>query len=186
MREIEILQQLPRKCSLRAEGQDDMRCTVLLIMLLFLTTGVSSQSSPPQQSPSSHTANAVDYAKPLFIHAACDGKTSSAVLAALKEEIRSSTSYRLVPGLDDNGRMDVVLTIYMNCSERSDVAAVATTYGIGRCFSSTDCRGSVDGASIRAALCDSSPPTECGRELFKRLDEYAKHPNPARLELEPK
>lgn len=117
-------------------------------------------------------ASAAENLRSLFIHAACDGKISSAVLSSLKEEIRTSTKYQLVPGLDDNGRMDTVLTIYMNCAERSDVAAVATSHGWAHCDSVTDCRGTVDGSSIRSTLCDAIAAAECGRTLFKAFDAY--------------
>ena len=147
-----------------------MKCLVLILLVTLTSLAASAEGDP----------------KPLLVNARCDGKISSAVLSSLKEEIRTSTKYQLVPGLDDNGRMDIVLLIYMVCTEHNDVAAVATTYGIGHCFSRTDCRGTVDGSSIKVALCNSSPPAECGRALYKAFDDYSIHPNPAQLKLEPK
>ncbi len=123
-------------------------------------------------------ANAAESPIPLFIRAACDGKLSSVVLFSLKEEIRTSTKYQLTPGLDDNGRMDKVLTIYMSCAERSDVVAVATNYGMAHCFSGTDCRGAVDAISIKSALCAADAAAECGRALFKAFDDYVRTPRP--------
>jgi hypothetical protein len=128
-------------------------------------------------------ASAAESPRSVFIHAACDGKISSAVLSSLREGIRTSQKYQLVRTLDDEGRMDIVLTIYMNCAERSDVAAVAIGNGLAKCFGTTNCHLSVDGSSIRSALCDASAAVECGRALFKAFDEFMKRPNPAQLKL---
>jgi hypothetical protein len=86
-------------------------------------------------------ANPAEHPSPVFIRTTCDGKFSSAALSSLKEEIRTSTKYQLVPSLDDNGRMDEVLTIYMHCTEHSDVVAVATNYGLAKCLSVKECHG---------------------------------------------
>jgi hypothetical protein len=120
----------------------------------------------------SQAANAAESPRPVFVHAVCDGKISSAVLSSFREDIRTSQKYRLVPTVDDNGSMDVVLTVYMHCTERNGAAAVATTYGKGKCVSATRCHGTVDGSSVRSALCDSNAAAECGRVLFNAFDDY--------------
>jgi hypothetical protein len=124
-------------------------------------------------------ANSADVSKSsIFIKAAaCDGKLSSAVIASLKEEIGNSQKYHLVPNLSDEGRMGEVITIGMACSERTEVAAVATTYGKGKCFPGAYCHQAVDGSSLKVALCDSNAIAECGRVLFKTFDDYASHMN---------
>jgi hypothetical protein len=123
-------------------------------------------------------ANAADAPKSsVFIKAACDGKLSSAVIASLKGEIGNSQKYHLVPNLSDEGRMSEVITIQMVCSERTEVAAIATTYGKGKCFPGAYCHGAVDGSSLKSALCDSNATAECGRTLFKTFDDYASHMN---------
>jgi hypothetical protein len=124
----------------------------------------------------SWAASARENSKPVFIHAACDGKISLAVLSSFREAIHTSQKYELVPTLDDNGRMDVIVTIYVNCAERNDTAALATIYGIGRCFANENCRTLVDGISIRSNLCDSNGITECGRAIFKTFDDYMSSP----------
>lgn len=90
---------------------------------------------------------AAESPKPVFLKAVCLSTVSSAVLSSFREEVRTSQKYQLVPNLSDNGRMDVVLTVDMNCTERNDVAAVATVYGKAKCsatkiatFRSTDPR----------------------------------------------
>jgi hypothetical protein len=121
-------------------------------------------------------ANAADASKAsVFIKAACDGKLSSVAIASLKEAIGNSQQYHLVPNLSDEGRMGEVLTIEMACSERTDVAAIATTYGKSQCFPGAYCHGVVDGSSLKSALCDSNAIADCGRSLFKTFDDYASH-----------
>jgi hypothetical protein len=129
-------------------------------------------------------ANTAESPRPVFIHHACDDKISYAVISSLKEEIRTSQKYQLVPTLDDNGRMDVVLTIQMSCTERNDAAAVATVYGKGKCFGHNNCHGAFDVSSLRADFCDSNAAVECGRSLFKAFDDYTKRPSLIQLRLE--
>lgn len=95
---------------------------------------------------SSAAANAANAPKPVFVHAQCGQKPPSA-LSSLKDEIRKSQKYQLISTLDDNGRMDVVLTIEMTCKERNDVTAIATAYGKGKCFSPSNCHGAFDSSS---------------------------------------
>jgi hypothetical protein len=76
------------------------------------------------------------------------------VIASLKEEIGNAQKYHVVPNLSDEGRMGEVITIGMACSERTEVAAVATTYGKGKCFPGAYCHQAVDGSSLKVALCD--------------------------------
>lgn len=124
-------------------------------------------------------ANAADVPKPsVFIKgAACDGKLSSAVIASLNDEIGNSQKFHVVPNLSDEGRMGEVITIGMACSERTQVAAVATTYGKAKCFPGAYCHQAVDGGSLKVVLCDSNAIAECGRTLFKTFDDYASHMN---------
>jgi hypothetical protein len=67
--------------------------------------------------------------KPVFIHANCDGETAATVLGSLKEQMIASRKYVVIPRLDDSGGGDEVLEIYMHCTQRGDVVAVATSYG---------------------------------------------------------
>ncbi|MCU1302514.1 MAG: hypothetical protein JWQ87_2798 [Candidatus Sulfotelmatobacter sp.] len=136
-------------------------------LILALSLGVATLS------------NAADVPKsPVFIKgAACDGKLSSAAIVSLKEEIGNSQKYHVVPNLSDEGRMGVVITIGMACSERTEVAAIATTYGKGKCFPGAYCHQAVDGSSLKVALCDSNAIADCGRTLFKTFDDYASHMN---------
>jgi hypothetical protein len=134
---------------------------VFLASLLVTLSTLAHAADPPKAS--------------VFIKAVCDGKVSAAVLTSLKTEIDASQKYHLIPDLSDEGRMGEVITIEMACSERTEVAAVATTYGKGKCFPGAYCHQAVDGNSLKVALCDSNGTAECGRTLFKTFDDYASH-----------
>jgi hypothetical protein len=131
-----------------------------LVLLLTLTSTVATAGT----------------LRPIFIRASCEGKSSSAALSSLKEEITASQKYELARSLYDEGRMDIVLMIYMSCVERHDVIAVATNYGLAKCYSEHNCHLSVDGNSIRSTLCDTSV-AECGHMLFNALNDYLSHPS---------
>lgn len=128
-------------------------------------------------------ANGMENPKSVFVHAACDGKVSSDVVSSLREGIRGSQKYQPVRSLDDEGRSGIVLTIYMDCAERNGMVAIATSYGLAKCYGEKNCHLSVDGHSIRSTLCDSSAASECGRILFKAFDEYINRPNPSTFKL---
>lgn len=132
----------------------------------------------------SSVANAADSTRSVFIHAACDGKISSATLSSLIETIRTSQKYQLVRSLDEKApSANVVLTLYMNCTERFDVAAIAFAFGQAKCFGSKNCHVAVDGSSIRSALCDFKVAPECGRALFMAFDDYMSNPPASPLKL---
>jgi hypothetical protein len=128
------------------------------------------------------TASGAEAPKSVFIHGTCDGKISSAALSSLREELRASHKYQLVGTLDERPT-DLVLMLYVNCTEHDDVGAIAFAFGQAKCFGSKNCRAAVDGSSVRSALCDWSATAECGRALFKAFDEYVSRPNPAPLKL---
>jgi len=140
-----------------------------MILVLFLT--VASLS------------NAADTTQPVFLKAAsrCDSKLSSVVLASLKEAIGASGKYRLISSLNDEGKLDLVHTIYMACVENSDVSSVATQYGIAKCKSSKECGSIIDGDSLNVSLCNANLSTDCGRALFKGFDYYVSLNRPLKL-----
>jgi hypothetical protein len=144
-----------------------MNRVVLVLVLVLAAVAVSVAEVP----------------KPVFVHEACDSKISSAMLFSLREEIHTSQRYQLVNTLDEDGRMGIVLTIFMNCAERNDVIGVATSYGLAKCYGEKNCHLSVDGDSIKSALCDASAPAECGRALFKSFDDYMKSPHRSMFKL---
>ena len=148
-----------------------LSCGILLLTLLPLVFSIGSDA-------------AAEPLRPVFIKTNCEGKISSAVLSSLRGEFGSSQKYRLARTLTDDGQMDVVLTINMNCTERSSVLAVATAYGRAKCFGITNCHLSIDGSSLRSDLCDSKAAAECGRALFKSFDEYMSNPIEPPLKLQ--
>ena len=115
--------------------------------------------------------------KPVFIHANCDGQTVAAVLGSLKEQMAASRRYVVIPRLDANGKMEEVLEIYMHCTQRGDVVAVATSYGKGRCLSENRCGSMIDGSSIKSTLCDGH---EGGWPSLEKLFGSCRVPHPSR------
>lgn len=128
------------------------------------------------------TASVVAYAgderQPVFIRAHCQGLKGGMVLSWLTKSVTDSPKYRLVSGLDDNGHFGTVVhTIYMSCVENNDVTAVATSYGIAKCYGHNKCGSVLDGESINAALCNANVTPDCGRALFKAFETYMSIPN---------
>jgi hypothetical protein len=126
------------------------------ILVLFLLAWCSSTRAQTQT--------------PVFIHEACSGKIAAVALSSLKEGIRSSKKYRSVASLDETS--GVALTIYMNCTERGDVGAIAFAFGASKCFGSNNCHVAMDGSTIRSALCDARAAIECGHAIFNAFDDY--------------
>jgi hypothetical protein len=139
---------------------------LLLLISLVLVVPANSEGTP----------------KSVFIHAACNGRMSAAVLSSLRDRISGTKEYLLVRTLNDEGRMGIVLTIYMSCAEHNDVVGIATSYGVAKCYGEKNCHLSVDGLSIKSTLCDLDAG-ECGRMLFGAFDEYLKHTPPVALKL---
>jgi hypothetical protein len=138
------------------------------LLLIFLTT-------------TSVSAYAADSKQPVFVRTQCDKKLSSIVLSSLKEAITASGKYRLVSSLDDEGKLDLVHTIYMTCAENNDVTAIATQYGIAKCRSSKECGSVNDGDSLNVSLCNANLSADCGRALFKAFDYYIGLNRPLKL-----
>lgn len=132
-------------------------CALLILMLL--TLGLCA-------------ANAAESPRPVFVKAACDGKSSAMMISALRQEIENSLKYRLVTNATDNGEMNVVWTIEAACTERNNFVAIATIFGRVKCLAVKDCRLAIDPSSIRSDLCNSDGATECARSLLKAFDDY--------------
>ena len=149
------------RSSRRTRGRRDIKLPLSVCTMLFIL-GVVLQ------------AKGAEIPKSVFIHSRCDGKASAELVSSLREGIQASRAYQLVRTLDDDGRMGIVLTVYMDCVERNDVIAVATSYGLAKCYSEKNCHLSVDGRSIKSALCTTSGAAECGKTLFEAFDNYMK------------
>jgi hypothetical protein len=139
----------------------------LLLLLFFMTPLFST--------------HAADITKPVFVRAHCDKKLSSMVVSSLKAAIIASGKYRLVSRLDDDGKLDLVHTIYMTCAENNDVTAVATQYGVAKCHSSKECGSISDGDSLNVSLCNANLSADCGRALFNEFDYYIGLNRPLKL-----
>ncbi len=141
----------------------------LVLMLLFTLVPVAASAAESPQS--------------VYIHADCDGKVPSAVVSSFTEAIHASQKYHQVPSLDDEGRRGIVMTIYLACAEHNDVIGVASSYGWAKCYSEKECHLSLDGGSIRSVLCDAKAASECGRTLFKVMEDFIKNAEPSTFKL---
>lgn len=91
---------------------------------------------------------------PVFIHAACDGKISTSFISSFREEVRALKKYRLVSTVDDGGRMDLVLMVYVNCTESPSVSAIAFAFGQAKCTSTKNCHLALEAEQV-AELIDA-------------------------------
>lgn len=127
--------------------------------------------------------HAAETPKSVFVAGSCLDKISSDVLFSLQEQLRNSQKYRLAHNLGDGDQMGLVLTINVSCTERMNVAAIATVLGAAKCFSATDCHHAIDGSSIRADLCYANTAAACGQAIFKAFDDYRSNPIKSPLKL---
>ena len=147
-----------RTCTHR-QGPFSLFFSVSVLLFILSVVSQSSAGETPQ---------------PVFVHSGCEGKASAEVLFSLKENVKNSRAYQLVRTLDDNGRMGIVLTVYMDCAERNDIVGIATSYGVAKCYGEKNCHLSVDGRSIKSTLCAARDASECGKSLFNAFDNYVK------------
>jgi hypothetical protein len=127
----------------------------------------------------------VESPQSVFVRSQCDGKITSAALSSFKESVRTSQNYQLVPTLENEGRPGSVLAVYIVCTERTNYAAVAITYGRGKCRPGATCGVIIDGSSLKVALCDAYAAADCGKAIFRTFDEYNKRSSPATGESPP-
>ena len=97
-------------------------------------------------------AHAGDQLKPVFLMTNCTLKSGSVILSAFKEALQNSKKYELVPDLSDKGKMDVVITVRMICVEDKSNVAVASVYGLAKCFGPKNCHVSVRGLDSERSL----------------------------------
>jgi hypothetical protein len=116
-------------------------------------------------------AHAGDQLKPVFLMTNCTLKSGSVILSAFKEALQNSKKYELVPDLSDKGKMDVVITVRMICVEDKSNVAVASVYGLAKCFGPKNCHVSVRDSTLNALLSEPGIETQSGMNLFKGFDE---------------
>ncbi len=140
------------------------------------TASLNSLPSVPQAQPQDHPhdqqqARTQDQVKPVFLITNCTLKSGSVILSAFKEALQSSKKYELVPDLSDKGKMDVVITVKMICVEDKGNVAVASVYGLAKCFGPKNCHVSVNDSTLTALLSEPAMETQSGINLFKGFDE---------------
>jgi hypothetical protein len=145
----------PRVGSNRNEGSVTMRTLLLIFSVTF----------------ASLTAHAGNQLKPVFLKTNCTLASGSMILSAFKEALDNSKRYELVPDLSDNGKMDVVISVRMICEEDKGNVAIASVYGLVKCFGPKNCHASVDGSTLTALLSEPGLERQSGVNLFKEFDE---------------
>jgi hypothetical protein len=116
-------------------------------------------------------AHASDQLKPVFLVTNCTLKSGSVIFSAFKEALQNSKKYELVPDLSDKGKMDVVITVRMICVEDKGNVAVASIYGLAKCFGPKNCHVSVNDSTLNALLSEPGIEAQSGTNLFKEFDE---------------
>jgi hypothetical protein len=119
-------------------------------------------------SPAAHAA---DKPKPVFLKHNCVLKSSSVMLSAFKDALQNSKKYELVADLSDNGKNDTVITVQMICVEDKGNVAIASIYGLAKCFGPRNCHLSVNGSTLTALLSEPGYETQSGANLFKGFDD---------------
>ena len=144
------------------------------------TASLNSLPSVPQDQQQTQTqdhpqdqqqARTQDQLKPVFLITNCTLKSGSVILSAFKEALQSSKKYELVPDLSDKGKMDVVITVKMICVEDKGNVAVASIYGLAKCFGPKNCHVSINDSTLNALLSEPGMETQSGINLFKGFDE---------------
>jgi hypothetical protein len=116
-------------------------------------------------------AHASDQLKPVSLVTNCTLKSGSVIFSAFKDALQNSKKYELVPDLSDKGKMDVVITVRMICVEDKGNVAVASVYGLAKCFGPKNCHHSVNDSTLNALLSEPGEETQSGMNLFKGFDQ---------------
>ena len=124
----------------------------------------SQSQDHPQDQQQTRTQDPV---KPVFLVTNCILKSGSEILSAFKEALQSSKKYELVTDLSDKGKMDVVITVKMICVEDKGNVAVASVYGLAKCFGPKNCHVSINDSTLNALLSEPGDETQSGINLFK-------------------
>jgi len=129
------------------------------------------QTETQEHSEDQQQARTQDQVKPVFLITNCTSKSGSTILSAFKEALQSSKKYELVSDLSDKGKMDVVITVKMICVEDKGNVAVASVYGLAKCFGPKNCHVSVNDSTLSALLSGPAMETRSGTNLFKGFDD---------------
>jgi hypothetical protein len=135
-------------------------------------TSIAVVAQPPAHDPQDQQQTRTqDQVKPVFLVTNCVLKSGSVILSAFKEVLQNSKKYELVTDLSDKGKMDVVITVKMICVEDKGNVAVASVYGLAKCFGPKDCHISVNDSTLNALLSEPGIEAQSGINLYKQFDE---------------
>ena len=129
------------------------------------------QHTQTQDRPQDQQARAPSQLRPVFLISNCVLKSGSVIQAAFNEALQNSKKYELVPDLSDKGKMDVVISVKMICEEDKGNVAVASVYGLVKCFGPKNCHAAVDDSTLSALLSEPGMEAQSGVNLFKGFDQ---------------
>lgn len=112
-------------------------------------------------------AHAGDQPKPVFLMTNCVLKSGSVIQSAFNEALKNSKKYELVPDLGDKGKMETVIVVRMICVEDKGNVAVASIYGLAKCFGPKNCHVSINASTLNALLSEPGIEAQSGINLFK-------------------
>lgn len=144
------------------------------------TASLNSLPSVPQDQQQTQTqdhpldqqqARTQDQLKAVFLITNCVLKSGSMIQSAFNDALTNSKKYELVHDLSDKGKMDVVITVKMICVEDKGNVAVASIYGLAKCFGPRNCHVSINDSTLNALLSEPGMETQSGVNLFKGFDE---------------
>lgn len=143
------------------------------------TASLNSLPSAPQDQQTQaqdhpldlQQARTQDQPKAVFLITNCVLKSGSMIQSAFNDALTNSKKYELVHDLSDNGKMDVVITVKMICVEDKGNVAVASIYGLAKCFGPRNCHLSINDSTLNALLSEPGDETQSGINLFKGFDE---------------
>jgi hypothetical protein len=126
---------------------------------------------------SSIACGAVDKPKHIFIRDFCTGPLGSEIMSSFRQEIRASAGYELAASLADHGGDEVVITVYVTCTESrlptsERVVSVGSIFGTGTCSAADSCHINSNESTLGALLCSGKSGTGCGKDLYVSMDDY--------------
>jgi hypothetical protein len=122
-------------------------------------------------------AHAVE-AKPkhVFVKADCSGPLGSQIVTSLRDSIRASPGYQLATSLEDDGGLNAIITVFIECSESTlptgeRIVSIASIFGTGGCALGS-CSITSNESTLQASLCSGKGGEGCGKDIYTVLDEY--------------
>jgi hypothetical protein len=139
-----------------------MRTCLIVLALVLCSSAAQAVESKPMH---------------VWIKDFCTGPLGQEIVTSLRQEIRASAGYQLAASLADDGGDQVVVTIYITCTEstwgntRERVVSLASIFGTGVCTLGS-CSITSNEGTLGALLCSGKSGVGCGKDIYVELDNY--------------